>query len=148
MRGENRIISTEVLRRHANAATASLVISGGLLRHLDDDAMHVLVTTGRTNGNGFLICDALLDVGRDIPARVPIFVEGELYAELPTAFQVIAATSRLMPNLFAGTVVVPDYPMIVDADDLWAHLLAAAEQDDALAHDDDDLIAELMEDDS
>ncbi|MDP1793626.1 MAG: hypothetical protein Q8K63_05745 [Acidimicrobiales bacterium] len=144
MRGENRVISTDLLCRHADASTASLVISGGLLRRLDNDAMHILVTNGRTNGNGFLICDALLDVGRDTPARVPIFVGGELFQTLPTAFQVIAATSRLMPNLFDGVNGVPDHTLVDD--DLWAHLLAAADQDDEPT--DDDLLEEMLEDES
>ncbi len=125
MKGENRVVSTTALREHNATTSGSLAVSSRILDRLDPDAMHVIVTTGRTNGNGYVICDALLDIGHDRPARVPVFVEGELLQALPTAFSVISCASRLVPTILDTVNSVPAYESGEDvARELWEELLA------------------------
>lgn len=97
---EDRVVTTSILQRFAEETSGALAIPAGLLGRLPADGMHVLVPRGRAPVPGeVLMCEIHLDTGGADPTRMPILVPLGVWGELPTAFAVIAAASRLVPSV-------------------------------------------------
>jgi hypothetical protein len=113
---EDRVVSTEALRRMSAESDGELVVGAGLLDTLDPDGLHVLVPTGHVHGPGeptLRCCVQLATVGTDEPVEAEVLVAAETFEHLPTAFKVLRVASSFVPTVIA--TVDEDLAELLDA---------------------------------
>lgn len=95
---EDRVVATATLREFADDESGTLAIAAGVLSRLADEGLHILVPRGPAPVPGeVLMCEAQLDIGKHAPTRVPVLVPRTVWRQLPTAFAVVSAATRLVP---------------------------------------------------
>jgi hypothetical protein len=116
---EDRVVTTATVRDVADDQAGMLAIAAGVLSRLRDEGLHILVPGGPAPVPGeVLMCETHLDTGQHAPTRVPVLVPRTVRRQLPTAFAVVAAATRLVPTLVQDAVA-DEYGRLVldDVDD-------------------------------